>query len=150
VDAAKDHIYLENPYFEDRILVRKLVAASARGVDVRAVLTMRGDVRTMNKFAAITANALLRGGARVYLYPAMTHVKAMSVDGDWVYAGTGNFDALSMRNNREVSLTIRGPEIARDIETNLFLHDMAISEELHALLPLPRGWFLLRGEWIIY
>ena len=104
---------------------------------MRAVLTMRGDVRAMNKFMAMTANALLRSGARVYLYPAMTHVKAMSVNGDWLYMGTGNFDELSLRNNREVSLTVRGPEIIRQIEANLFRRDMAISEELHALLPLP-------------
>ena len=34
VDAARHHIYLENPYFDDRILIKKLVAARARGVDV--------------------------------------------------------------------------------------------------------------------
>ena len=64
--------------------------------------------------------------------------------------GTGNFNALSLRNNREVSLTVRGPEIVREVEANLFLHDMDVSEELHALLPRPRGWLLLRSEWLIY
>jgi cardiolipin synthase len=150
VDTARLHIYLENPYFDDQILIKKLVAARARGVDVRAILTMRGDVKTMNKFAALTANALLRGGARVYLYPAMTHVKAMAVDGTMAYIGTGNYDDLSLRNNREVSLTVRGPEIVPEIEEDLFLRDMAVSEELHALLPLTRGWFLLRGRWEFY
>jgi cardiolipin synthase A/B len=104
----------------------------------------------MNEYISLTANALLRGGARVYLYPAMTHVKAMAVDGAMIYMGTGNFDDLSLRNNRELSLTVRGPEIVRRIEDGLFLHDMAVSEELHALLPLPRGWFLLRLEWPIF
>jgi cardiolipin synthase len=150
VDTARHHVYLENCYFDDRILAKKLVAARARGVDVRAILTMRGDVRTMNKYAAMTANALLKGGVRVYLYPAMTHVKAMAVDGKMVYMGTGNYDNLSLRNNRELALTVRGPEIVRQIEEGLFLHDMAVSEELHALLPLPRGWFLLRGRWEFY
>ena len=36
VDSARHHVYLENPYFDDRILIKKLVAARARGVDVRA------------------------------------------------------------------------------------------------------------------
>ncbi len=150
VDTARHHIYLENPYFDDQILIKKLVAARKRGVDVRAILTMRGDVKTMNKFSALTANALLRGGARVYLYPAMTHVKAMAVDGTLVYIGTGNYDDLSLRNNRELSLTVRGPELVPEIEKDLFLRDIAVSEELHALLPLPRGWFLLRGRWEFY
>ena len=150
VNAARHHIFLENPYFNDQILIKKLVAARGRGVNVRAVLTMRGDVRTMNEYTAMTANALLRGGARVYLYPAMTHVKAMAVDGQVIYMGTGNFDDLSLRNNRELSLTVRGPEIVRQIEQGLFLHDMDVSEELHALLPLPHGWLLLRPRWQFY
>ncbi|HEU5117548.1 MAG TPA: phosphatidylserine/phosphatidylglycerophosphate/cardiolipin synthase family protein, partial [Isosphaeraceae bacterium] len=85
VDHARHHIYLENPYFSDKILANKLVAARARGVDVRAVLTLRGDVRAENKLSTLSANHLLKGGCRVFLYPAMTHVKAMSVDGDWAY-----------------------------------------------------------------
>jgi phosphatidylserine/phosphatidylglycerophosphate/cardiolipin synthase-like enzyme len=80
----------------------------------------------------------------------MTHVKAMAVDGAMVYMGTGNYDNLSLRNNRELSLTVRGPEIVRQIEEGLFLRDMTVSEELHTLLPMPSNWFLLRLEWPIY
>jgi cardiolipin synthase len=150
VDQAKHHIYLENCYLSDEVLVNKLIDARKRGVDVRAVLTMRGDVRLMNKFAAIMGNRLLRGGARVYLYPAMTHVKAMSVDGTLAYIGTGNFDDLSLRNNREVALTVRGPELIRQIDESLFLRDMADSEELRALLPMPRGRVFLEATSILY
>jgi cardiolipin synthase A/B len=150
VDRARHHIYLENCYFSDEILVNKLIGARSRGVDVRAVLTMRGDVALMNKFAAITGNRLLRAGARVYLYPAMTHVKAMSNDGTLAYIGTGNFDDLSLRNNREVALTVRGPELIRQIDENLFLRDMADSEELHALLPIPKGRLFLEATSILY
>ena len=150
VDSAKHHIYVENPYFSDQILVKKLAAARARGVDVRAVLTLRGDVGLMNKLSTVTANHLFRAGAKVYLYPAMTHVKAMSVDGTLAYIGTGNFDELSLRNNREVGLTVRGPELIRRIDEELFLRDMAASEELRALLPWPKGWFLLEATSIWY
>ena len=31
VDTARHHIYLENPYFDDRILLKKLVAARRAG-----------------------------------------------------------------------------------------------------------------------
>jgi len=145
VDHAIDHIYVSNPYFSDEILVAKLIAAQKRGVDVRTVLTMRGNVGKMNRFSALTANRLLRGGCRVSLYPAMTHVKAMSVDGAWAYLGTGNFDELSLRNNREVGLSITGAEIVRQIDATLFLPDLAASEELHALLPMPKGWLKLEA-----
>ena len=150
VDSAKHHIYLENPYFSDQILVKKLAAAQARGVDVRAVLTLRGDIKLMNKLSTVTANHLLRAGAKVYLYPKMTHVKAMSVDGTLAYIGTGNFDELSLRNNREVALTVRGPELIRQVDEGLFLRDMAVSEELHALLPRPKGWIFLEATSVWY
>ena len=79
-------------------------------------LTLRGNVRLLNRFEALTADCLLRGGVRVYLYPAMTHVKAMSADGAWAYLGTGNFDELSLRNNREVGLSVTSPGVSIDIE----------------------------------
>src|SRR5215217_6801315 len=69
VDHARRNIYLENPYFTDEILTVKLEAARARGVDVRAVLTLRGNIRRLNRYETLTANRLLRAGARVYLYP---------------------------------------------------------------------------------
>ncbi len=150
VDAARHHIYIENPYVSDQILVKKLVAASRRGVDVRAVLTVRGNVPVMNKFSTLAANSLLRGGARVYLYPAMTHVKAMSVDGTLAYLGTGNFDELSLRNNREVSLTVRGEPLIREIDAGLFFRDMAASEELRDPLPPPRGRLFLEATRLLY
>ena len=150
IDSAKRHVYIENPYFSDEILIKKLAAASRRGVDVRAVLTLRGDVHVMNKLSTVTANRLLRAGAKVYLYPKMTHVKAMSIDGTLAYIGTGNFDDLSLRNNREVALTVRGPDLIRAIDEGLFLRDVADSQELRSPLPLPKGRLLLEATSIIY
>jgi cardiolipin synthase len=143
VDHARRHIYLENPYFSDDILTDKLIAARERGVDVRAILTLRGNVRRLNRYETLTANRLLRGGVRVYLYPAMTHVKAMSADDVWAYVGTGNFDELSLRNNREVSLSISSPDVVGELDRTVFLLDMSVSQELSALMPAPKNWLLL-------
>lgn len=144
VDHAQHRIYLENPYFSDEILGDKLVAARARGVDVHAVLTLRGNVERLNRYETLTANRLFRGGVRVYLFPIMTHVKAMSVDGVWAYLGTGNFDELSLRNNREVGLSVTGAGVVADLDRALFFPDIAASQELTALLPRPRNRLLLR------
>jgi cardiolipin synthase len=138
VDHARCHIYLENPYFADQILIKKLIAARRRGVDVRAVLCLRGNMRDLNRFETLTANRLLRGGVRVWLYPAMTHVKAMSADGVWAYIGTGNFDELSLRNNREVGLSVVSPSLVTALDSSLFLPDLAVSQELTAPLPPPK------------
>jgi phosphatidylserine/phosphatidylglycerophosphate/cardiolipin synthase-like enzyme len=69
----------------------------------------------------------------------------MSADGTWAYLGTGNFDELSLRNNREVGLSIAGAGAVRQIDETLFLPDIAASEELHALLPAPKGRLALEA-----
>ena len=73
----------------------------------------------------------------------MTHVKAMSADDVWAYVGTGNFDELSLRNNREVSLSISSPDVVGELDRTVFLLDMAVSQELRALMPAPKNWLLL-------
>ncbi len=135
IDHAQRNIYLSNPYLSDEIVTHKLIEAARRGVDVRVVLTLRGNIRRLNQFGLWTANTLYKGGVRVWLYPAMTHVKAMSVDGVWAYLGTGNFDELSLRNNREVGLAINAPGVAAELDAVLFERDIAASEEMHAPLP---------------
>lgn len=138
VDHAERFVYLENPYFADQILIKKLIAARRRGVDVRAIVTLIGNLADGNQFEHLTANRLLRGGVRVWLYPGMTHVKAMSIDGVWAYIGTANFDELSLRNNREVGLSLSTPALVSQLDASLFQHDLALSQELTALLPPPK------------
>lgn len=145
VDRARCRIYIENPYFSDEILVRKLIAARARGVEVHAIITLRGNMHVLNEFSNLTANRLLRGGVRVYLFPIMTHVKAMSVDSTWAYLGTGNFDELSLRNNREIGLAISSPAVVGKLDGELFRPDLAASQELCEPLPMPRRRLLLEA-----
>ena len=144
VDHARHSIYLENPYFSDEILTDKLVAARTRGVDVRAVLTLRGNVRRLNEYETLTANRLLRGDVRVYLFPAMTHVKAMSADGVWAYLGTGNFDELSLRNNREVALSVASPEVVRELDRTALPARHGGRARTLALMPTPKNLWLLK------
>ena len=137
VDHARHHLYIENPYFSDTTLAEKLVKARKRGVDVRVVLTLRGNVPRLNKYGVLTTNRLVRGGVRVYLAPGMTHVKAMSADGVWAYIGTGNFDELSLRNNREAGLSVFSPGVVSSLDASIFLPDMSRGEEVRQPLPLP-------------
>jgi phosphatidylserine/phosphatidylglycerophosphate/cardiolipin synthase-like enzyme len=69
----------------------------------------------------------------------MTHVKALAVDGCWAYTGSGNFDPLSLRHDRELGLAISaGPAIA-ELEQRLFGADCRPEWELHEPLPLAPG-----------
>jgi cardiolipin synthase A/B len=123
IDRACHHVYVENVYFSDSPLVYKLARARRRGVDVRAVVTFSSSSSAINRANRMVANRLLRAGVRVYVYPVMTHVKAAAVDGCWAYLGTGNFDPLSLRHNRELGLAVSAGPLLAEVEERLFRED---------------------------
>lgn len=136
VDSARSHIYIENPYFTDNKLFAKLVQARRRGVDVRVVLSLNTGTTLHDHANRALANRLLRAGIRVYLYPGLLHVKAMSIDGCWAYLGTGNFDSLSLRHNREVGIAVSHGPLVAELEQRLFQADFQPEWELTGPLPL--------------
>jgi phosphatidylserine/phosphatidylglycerophosphate/cardiolipin synthase-like enzyme len=92
------------------------------------------------------ANRLLQAGIRVYLFPGMTHVKAMAVDGIWAYIGTGNLDPLSLRHNHELGLSISGSPMTGALERQLFQEDMRPEWEMTQPFPLTfQDWL---SEWV--
>jgi phosphatidylserine/phosphatidylglycerophosphate/cardiolipin synthase-like enzyme len=136
VDQARHHVYVENPYFSDPRLLEKLAGTRRCGADVRVVLTIRSGSDAVDHSNRVTANRLLRAGIRVYLYPCLTHVKATSVDGCWAYLGTGNFDYLSLRHNRELGVAIGAGPVLTALEHELFLPDFRPQWELTEPLPV--------------
>jgi cardiolipin synthase len=123
LEQARHHIYIENPYFSDNRLVYELARARRRGVDVRAVLTVESDSQAVDRANRVIANRLLQAGIRVYLYPGLTHVKATSVDGEWAYLGTGNFDPLSLRHNWELGVAVGEGAVIAELEERVFEAD---------------------------
>jgi cardiolipin synthase len=136
VERAGRHVYVENPYFGDSHLLYLLARARRRGADVRVVLTLDSRSPIYDRANKATANRLLRAGCRVYLYPGPMHVKALAVDGVWAYLGSGNFDNLSLRHNRELGLAISGGPVIQEVEDRLFRPDFDPASELTEPLPL--------------
>ena len=139
VDHACHHVYLENPYLTDSLLVCKLVRARRRGADVRVVLAKDSQSAVIDRALKVTTNRLLQAGIRVYIYPGTTHVKAVSVDGRWAYIGTGNFDSLSFRRNHEVGLAIGAGPFIDELEQRLLLADFRPEWEVTCPLPVNAG-----------
>jgi cardiolipin synthase len=139
VERARHHIYVENPYLSDNSLFLRLAQARRRGVDVRVMLTLDSGSKLLDVANRATVNRLLRAGIRVYLYPGQTHVKALSVDGVWAYLGTGNFDALSLRHNRELGVAVSHGPLVGELEERLFLTDFR--PEWEVCRPLPLGGY---------
>ena len=137
IRQAKSHIWIQNAYFASTMVLYELVKARLRGVDVRVILPMSGNHGIMNKANVPAANTLLKYGARVYIYPGMSHIKAGIYDG-WACFGSANFDKLSFRVNKELNLGISDPVFVNDLRQQVFEADMAKSVEM--LEPLPENW----------
>jgi len=137
VRNARQYIFIENAYFSDIGFIFELVKARLRGVDVRVIIPMEGNHGIMNKSNVVAANTLLKYGARVFVFPGMSHVKAAIYDG-WACLGSANFDKLSFRVNKELNLATSYPGFIRELTAEVFIPDFAESVELTK--PLPKNW----------
>lgn len=135
IRRANSYIYIQQPYVSDDQIIAELISARKRGVDVRFILPSHGDSGFMDSANLITAKALLGNGARVYIYPGMTHVKAALYDG-WAIVGSANFDKLSLRINQETNLATSDPDFAERLRRELFEVDFARSLELTEAAPV--------------
>jgi cardiolipin synthase len=151
LDGARASIWLENPYLCDAGLINRLLRARRRGVEVCVVLSVDDDTRTINRANRVTANRLLGAGCRIYLAPGPLHTKAALVDGAWLYVGTGNFDTLSLRRNRELGVIVEEGSLIAEVAGCIFVPDFRPDWEVREPLPLAPGdvflevlasWFL--------
>lgn len=137
IDHSQRYIYIATPYFTEPQVINGLIAARARGVDVRVILPEQGNHGIMNSVNVFTANQLLAGGVRVYMYPGMSHLKAAVFDG-WASFGSANFDRLSMKVNQELNLATSHRETVQQLLEQVFAPHIAHSDEI--LEPLPWDW----------
>lgn len=134
IDHAQRYIYIATPYFTEPAVINKLISARARGVDVRVILPEQGNHGIMNSVNVFTANQLLAGGVRIYMYPGMSHLKAAVFDG-WASFGSANFDRLSMKVNQELNLATSHPATVGQLLEQVFIPHLENSEELCEALP---------------
>ena len=137
IRRAKDYIFIENAYFTDDRLLKELMKARQRGVDVRVIIPLETDRGLITRNIVTAANTMHRAGIRVYIFPGFTHAKAAIFDG-WVCVGSANFDRLSLRINREINLASSDPAVAGELLDELFLPDFARSAEMKE--PFPQQW----------
>ena len=132
IDGAVSSIDISTPYFlPDRAFRRALVRAAQRGVQVRIVVPGRiTDQRWVRLASRRMYRELLAGGVRIFEYRlAMTHVKAVMVDGVWAMIGTTNIDNRSFEHNDEVNVAFREHGVTARLRHD-FEADLAASDEV--------------------
>ena len=136
IEGAVRTIDIQTPYFlPDKALRRALVRAARRGVRVRVIVPGKHTDQRLVRFASRRMYPeLLEGGVKLHEYrPAMTHVKALMVDGAWAVIGTTNVDNRSFEHNDEVNVAFREAAVTqrlhRDFESDLTASDQITLEE---------------------
>jgi cardiolipin synthase A/B len=136
ITNAQERVYLTNAYFvPDPQLMKALVDAAARGVDVRLILPGRSDSSAAFYAGRSHYSELLEAGVKIYeRRGALLHAKTALVDGVWSCVGSSNLDWRSALDNDEINAVILGREFAQQMQA-AFAGDMAASD----LIDLP-GW----------
>ena len=145
IRRAQRRIWIETGYLTDHLLMRELLAARHRGVDVRVILPAKNDSGLIAASHLVVMGDLLANGIRVYAYPGMTHVKAALYDG-WACLGSANLDRFSLRANHEFNIGFSAPGPVHELETRLFLADFHESKELHDQPDIP--WTSQLADWL--
>ena len=129
LDQARSYNYIENGYLFDHGVVVSLIRAHKRGVDVRVILPRVNNFTAGIRSNLAIAERLRRKGIRVYLWPGMTHAKAVLVDG-WSCMGSANLNQWSLRLSEEENFATSDPTFAAEVKSKVFDADFARCYEL--------------------
>lgn len=144
---AKARILLAHGYFlPDRKLLKAILKAAARGVDVRVLLSGRSDVPFARAAIMRVYHRLLPAKVRIYEWTrSVMHAKAAVLDGKETLIGSFNLDPFSLRNF-ETLVEVDDDGIASDTE-GWIEQRIAESREItmaDCAAPGLYNWFVIR------
>ena len=130
---ARKRIWLTTPYFiPDQQLLRALIEAADRGVDVRVMVPQESNHILGDWLSRGFFEEMINSDVTVLLYTAsMIHSKVATVDGEWSTVGTANIDRLSLTFNYETNVEVIDSAFAAEME-RVFDSDSAHCVELGA------------------
>ena len=128
---CKTRIWVANAYFvPDSKLLRKLIAARKKGIDVRILLPSKTDVFIVSLASKTFYSKLLKLGVSIYEYlPSILHEKVLIVD-DWYLVGSSNLDYRSLKHDLEVDANLQTRD-AQAILEKQFMIDIEHSKKIN-------------------
>lgn len=149
IGNAEKQVYLTNAYFvPDPQLLKSLIAAAARGVDVKLILPSHSDSAIVFHAGRSHYTSLLQGGVKIYeRVGELLHAKTAVIDGVWSTVGSTNLDWRSFLDNDEVNAVILGREFAQKMQA-VFAKDLAASQAINLEHWQRRSLTLRFKEWM--
>ncbi|HEY5293811.1 MAG TPA: cardiolipin synthase [Burkholderiales bacterium] len=131
IGNAEKQVHLTNAYFvPDPQLLKSLIDAAGRGVDVKLILPSQSDSATVFHAGRSHYSALLKAGVKIYeRRGALLHSKTAIIDGVWSCVGSSNLDWRSFLDNDEINAVILGREFAQQMQA-MFAADLEASEAI--------------------
>ena len=131
IHKAKDHVYIQTPYFiPDASILDALKIAARSGVDVRVMIPCKPDHPFVYWATYSYIGELVQAGAKCYTYDnGFLHAKTLEVDGNVACVGTANMDFRSFGLNFEVNAVIYSKETTSKLE-RAFENDMTKSTQV--------------------
>lgn len=131
ITNSEKQVYITNAYFvPDPQLLKSLLDAAARGVDVRLILPQHTDSSAAFYAGRSYFTQLLKGGVKIYeRRDALLHAKTAIVDGVWACVGSSNLDWRSALDNDEVNAVILGRDFSQQMQA-AYIADIAASDEI--------------------
>ena len=127
-EAAQHEILITNQYFiPTPALVRALIEAVRRGVDVKLILPRLGRPLIAGLATDHYLGRFLASGIKIWRWNGpMMHAKTITVDRSWSLVGSSNVDPLSLRFNAELNLEVHGTSVGEQMAT-IFDNDLLTS-----------------------
>eukprot|EP00471_Norrisiella_sphaerica_P008401 CAMPEP_0184496952 /NCGR_PEP_ID=MMETSP0113_2-20130426/35318_1 /TAXON_ID=91329 /ORGANISM="Norrisiella sphaerica, Strain BC52" /LENGTH=367 /DNA_ID=CAMNT_0026883841 /DNA_START=551 /DNA_END=1654 /DNA_ORIENTATION=+ len=132
IKFSTNRCYITSPYFlPPPSLLRAMISAAKRGVDVRVITSgVACDVPMAHLASRYIYNKLLKNGVRIYEYEAATlHSKSVCVDAVYCFWGSFNFDLWSYSRNLEVGIGVLDAELCKRVERE-FVDNLGKSKEV--------------------
>ena len=125
IAGASESVTIASPYFipGPRVL-RSLLRAAGRGVQVRLLLPHKSDVPLVRLVSRSYYGQLLNSGIEIFeLDSAVLHAKVLLIDDSWAMVGSANMDNRSFHRNYELNVVVDshdfGTQVAEMLETDL-------------------------------
>lgn len=151
IDQASNRIWITNAYFvPDAKVIKHLIHASKRGVEVRVLVPHRSDISFIPWITRNFYEMLLDANIRIFEYlPGMHHAKTLIID-DWGTVGSSNFNRRSFAHDLEVDYVLQNTESLKELE-GAFIKDLSESEEqtIKTVIKQHPRWQRVMGAFIL-
>lgn len=134
IRTAKKNVFIEVPYITDIRLIRALIDAKKRGVDVKVIIPKVSNHLITRLQHAVTVKWMRFFDVDIFIYgKTLNHLKVYLIDDEYVSLGSANATYRSMKRNKEFNLGTNDKKIVDTVKEYLFERDFKRSIRMKSI-----------------